>query len=52
MDGYRNGLTGKLLQYTVKKYHGHRMIPNFDRADCELRYEAYQAVKKKICKLS
>jgi hypothetical protein len=52
MDGYRNGLTGKLLQYTVKKYHGHCMIPNFDRADCELRYEAYQAVKKKICKLS
>jgi len=27
MDAYRLGLTGPLLAYTVKKYSGHRKIP-------------------------
>ena len=27
MDGYRSGITGPLLDYTVKKYRGHRAIP-------------------------
>jgi hypothetical protein len=46
MDGYRNGLTGKLLQYTVKKYRGHRMLINFDRVACELGYQVYQDTKR------
>ena len=28
MDGYRKGLTGPLLTYAVKRFKGHRMIPN------------------------
>lgn len=27
MSGYRSGLTGQLLDYSVKKYKGHRAIP-------------------------
>jgi len=27
MDGYRAGLVGPLLDYAMKKYKGHRMIP-------------------------
>ena len=27
MDGYRIGLTGHALDYTVKKYKGHRNFP-------------------------
>ena len=27
MSGYRSGLTGVLLDYSVKKYKGHRAIP-------------------------
>ena len=27
MSGYRTGLTGILLDYSVKKYKGHRAIP-------------------------
>jgi hypothetical protein len=27
MSGYRIGLTGGMLDYAVKKYHGHRTIP-------------------------
>lgn len=40
MDGYRKGLTGKLLQYTVKEYRGHRMLINFDRVAYELGHAA------------
>jgi hypothetical protein len=29
MSGYRHGLTGNLLDYTQRKYKGHRAIPNF-----------------------
>jgi hypothetical protein len=28
MSGYRLNLSGPLLDYTVKKYKGHRQIPN------------------------
>ena len=28
MSGYRHGLTGALLEYSVKKYRGHRRIPD------------------------
>jgi hypothetical protein len=27
MSGYRSGLTGLLLEYSIKKYRGHRAIP-------------------------
>jgi len=29
MDLYRNGITGKLVEYTVKKYRSHRRIPEY-----------------------
>ena len=32
MSGYRSGLTGLLLDYSVKKYKGHRTIPTNVRA--------------------
>ena len=28
MSGYRQGLDGPLLDYTMKKYSGHRRIPD------------------------
>ena len=29
MDLYRNGITGKLAEYAVKKYRSHRRIPEY-----------------------
>jgi len=28
MDVYRKGISGKLAEYAVKKYKGHRRIPD------------------------
>ena len=39
MSGYRQGLVGSLLDYTQRKYKGHRMIPAFVIADLEKEYE-------------
>ena len=27
MDGYRKGLNGKQAAWELKKYHGHRVLP-------------------------
>ena len=35
MSGYRNGLSGCLLDYAMKKYRGHRQIPAGIVADIE-----------------
>ena len=40
MDGYRAGLVGPLLDYAMKKYKGHRMIP---RDNLRLIEEEYKA---------
>jgi predicted ATPase len=29
MDLYRHGITGKLVEYAVKKYKSHRRIPHY-----------------------
>ena len=41
MSGYRQGLTGNLLDYTQRKYKGHRAIPNFVITDFENEYAAH-----------
>ena len=41
MSGYRHGLTGNLLDYTQKKYKGHRTIPNFVITDLQNEYDTY-----------
>lgn len=35
MDAYRNGLSGKMADYAVKKYKGHRIIPNPEKISAE-----------------
>ena len=39
MSGYRQGLVGSLLDYTQRKYKGHRTIPAFVISDLEKEYE-------------
>lgn len=46
MDGYRKRLAGRLLQYAVKKYRGHRILPAFTMRAFELEYEDYRKEKK------
>ena len=42
MSGYRHGLTGNnLLDYTQRKYKGHRAIPNFVITDLHKEYDAH-----------
>ena len=38
MDGYRQGLTGPILEYAVKKYSSHRAIPNTIIKETEKEY--------------
>jgi hypothetical protein len=42
MSGYRKGLTGLLLDYTQRKYKGHRAIPNFVLTDLEREYNEHR----------
>ncbi len=51
MSGYRRGLQGPLLDYALKKYKGHRMIPAFvdaevDRAALEEEYRQDREKRK------
>ncbi|KAJ7655799.1 hypothetical protein DFH06DRAFT_992534, partial [Mycena polygramma] len=39
LDAYRQGLTGKWAAYAMKKYHGHRVLP--DNLFDDLRAEGY-----------
>jgi hypothetical protein len=48
MAGYRQGLHGPLLDYTIKKYKGHRTIPLLvgkELEDLESSFKAAQQVK-------
>lgn len=42
MSGYRNGLSGGLLDYAVKKYTSHRIIPSHVIAELRVEYESKQ----------
>jgi hypothetical protein len=46
MDGYRRGLTGALLEYSVKKYSSHRTIPDTITIEA-LRLEHKEKLAKK-----
>ena len=46
MSAYRIGLVGPALDYAVKKYKGHRRIPeNIAKLDLELSYENHKRRK-------
>ena len=47
MSGYRQGLVGSLLDYTQRKYKGHRTIPAFVITDLEKEYEDKRKQKDK-----
>ena len=42
MDGYRAGLVGPLLDYAMKKYKGHRMIPRDSLRIIEDEFRKYK----------
>jgi hypothetical protein len=45
MSGYREGLEGPLLDYTMKKYRSHRAIPTGLRTFLEADYKEYRDKK-------
>ena len=45
MDGYRQGLTGPILEYAVKKYTSHRAIPDMVIKEMEKEYESHEKAK-------
>lgn len=46
MDGYRLGMAGPLLDYAMKKYHGHRMFPSdFVLSEFNKEYDSYRKIK-------
>jgi hypothetical protein len=47
MDGYRAGLVGPELDYAVKKYKGHRMIPRDHLEIVRLEFHKQQEEKLK-----
>ena len=47
MDGYRAGLVGPELDYAVKKYKGHRMIPREHLAIVQAEFKQKQEDKLK-----
>jgi hypothetical protein len=48
MEGCRRGFTGRLVQYAVKMYRGHRMLPNFAVAEVQLDFGNYaEAIRAK-----
>ncbi len=46
MSGYRLGLSGPLLDFTMKKYTSHRRIPDGVIGYLETQYEAFLLTKK------
>jgi hypothetical protein len=46
MQGYREGLTGRLLDYALKKYRGHRMLPAFRFEEWEIAYKENKKAKE------
>ena len=52
MSGYRKGLTGLLLDYTQRKYKGHRAIPNFVISDLQKEYDEHCQKRIKIRKFN
>ena len=46
MDGYRAGLIGPELDYAVKKYKGHRMIPRENLAIVQDEFKKKQEENK------
>ena len=52
MSGYRHGLTGNLLDYTQRKYKGHRAIPNFVITDLHKEYDAHCKKNTRIRKFN
>ena len=47
MDGYRAGLVGPELDYAVKKYKGHRIIPRENLAVVQAEFKEKQDDKLK-----
>jgi hypothetical protein len=48
MEAYRVGLAGRLLEYAVKKYRGHRMLPgDIDTVALALEYAAKKEMMNK-----
>ena len=45
MSGYRENLTGPLLDYAMKKYKGRRMIPSVNLALIEEQFKKEKAEK-------
>ena len=45
MSGYRENLSGPLLDYALKKYKGHRMIPSVNLALIEEQFKKEEAKK-------
>lgn len=39
MSGYRHGLEGPVLDYAMRKYRGHRLIPEGVVVQMEKQYE-------------
>ena len=52
MCGYRHGLVGSLLDYTQRKYKGHKTIPAFIISDLEKEYEDNCQMKEKYRKFN
>ena len=45
MSGYREGLEGPLLDYTMKKYRSHRCVPTGLKTLLEADFREYKAKK-------
>jgi hypothetical protein len=46
MSGYREKLEGPFLDYAIKVYRGHRVVPVSVTDQLKLKYEKYLAIKK------
>jgi hypothetical protein len=51
MSGYREGLEGLLLDYTMKKYRSHRAIPTGLKIFLEADYKEYRDKKSTKLKI-
>ena len=52
MSGYKEGLQGPLLDFTMKKYKSHRSIPSGVKTLLEADYKKYLDIKKESKKKS
>ena len=52
MDVYRSGMVGPLLDYAMKKYKGHRMIPrdSLQIIEEEFKAKSLDKIKKTMSK--